>query len=340
MSTKIEWVQGADGARGESWNPIRARNLQTGKVGHFCIHASPGCANCYAERLQVRFQNPVRYAAQDQAKVELFIDEKTLTQPLRWRRPRTIFVCSMTDLFGEFVPEEWIDRIMAVMAMAPQHRFQVLSKRANRMHEYMTSIENGEDRLRDDPGHGGGWRGVLIEGMAQRIWADRNPDGGDPSMWLAVHLPLPNVWLMVSAEDQERADERIPWLLKTPAAVRGVSLEPLLGPISLRSFIGTQGYPSLDWAIVGGESGPNARPMHPGWVAGLKSQCFKAGVPFFFKQWGEWHHNVEHAGGKLVKAREVRYPSGPPWGLLWMYRVGKKAAGRKLDGRTWDEMPK
>ena len=102
----IEWTDA-------TWTPIRARNRETGRVGHFCIHKSPGCANCYAERMQPRFGNPVRFAAQDADKVELFLDEKTLTQPLRWRKPRTIFVCSMTDLFLESVPDEWIDRVFA-----------------------------------------------------------------------------------------------------------------------------------------------------------------------------------------------------------------------------------
>ena len=127
-NSKIEWTDA-------TWTPIRARNRETGRVGHFCIHKSPGCANCYAERMQPRFGNPVRFAAQDADKVELFLatardaSEKTLTQPLRWRKPRTIFVCSMTDLFLESVPVEWIDRVFGVMGEATQHRFQVLTKR-------------------------------------------------------------------------------------------------------------------------------------------------------------------------------------------------------------------
>ena len=376
--SKIEWTDA-------SWTPIRARNLETGKLGHFCIHASEGCRNCYAERLQPRFGNPIRYAAQDRGKVELFLDEDMLMQPLRWRRPRMVFVCSMTDLFGEFVPEEWIDRIFAVMALAHRHTFQVLTKRAMRMHEYMTSIEDGDGRLRDRVGDPkGGWRGALIEGTAQKIEYERT--GVDPSMTLAVHLPLPNVWLMVSAENTETWRERVPYLMETPATVRGVSVEPMLGPIDpviavapwsttdrfgktrrqRHQEIGNRGYnpltgeivwtdgsgeadeeglDRLDWLIVGGESGPGARPVHPDWARSIREQCNRNGIPLFFKQWGEW------------APRPVERTAKPPPGSIvpkkWLYAkrrhqfddgtsaywVGKKRAGRLLDGREWNQMP-
>ena len=138
--SKIEWCD-------SSWNPIRARNRETGGVGHYCVHVSEGCRNCYAERMQPRFRNPIRYAAQDREKVDLFLDEKTLTQPLHWRKPRHVFVCSMTDLFLDDHLDEWIDCVFAVMALAPQHVYQVLTKRPERMREYLTDTEVGMRHL-------------------------------------------------------------------------------------------------------------------------------------------------------------------------------------------------
>ena len=300
----IEWTDA-------TWTPIRARNRETGRVGHFCIHKSPGCANCYAERMQPRFGNPVRFAAQDADKVELFLDEKTLPQPLRWRKPRTIFVCSMTDLFLESVPDEWIDRVFGVMAMARQHRFQVLTKRAHRMRRYM-SDQNLCDRLER-------LIGVRFDGrLVSSPWAHSKEE-----RW-----PIRNIWLGVSAEDQERAAERIPVLLDTPAAIRFVSAEPLLGPINLRRLsIGTDrelyvdaltgchtGYAKdgplpgrragLDWVIVGSESGPKARPCNLDWVRSIRDQRALLGIPLFWKQ---------HA------------------------QNGKKIATPALDGKRWTE---
>lgn len=198
-------------------------------------------------------------------------------------RRRRIFVCAHGDLFHEGVPDEWIDRAFAVMALAPQHTFQVLTKRAERMREYL-SARNGM-------------------GNAALCAAINNIPYGLGVWHGALEMPLPNVWLGVSAEDQTRTDERIPHLLATPAAVRFVSLEPLLGEIDLRRVsvrryglldaltpgYFTDGRPprlGLDWVIAGGESGPSARPMHPDWVRSLRDQCTAAAVPFFFKQWG------------------------------------------------------
>ena len=262
MPTKIEWTD-------ETWNPIRARNKETGEVGHFCVHASPGCENCYAEGMQKRlFNNPVRYAAQDADKVEMFLDEKVLARPLSWKKPRTVFVCSMTDLFLENIPDEWIDKVFAVMAIKGQTTFQVLTKRADRMREYMKarakSIKHWEPHARD--------MGYTFS---------YKPDGSKSLSLL--QFPLQNVWLSVSAEDQKRANERIPELIETPAKIRGVSLEPLLGPINLHEG-GMIHY--LDWVIVGGESGPKARPMELAWAEDIVDQCREAGVPCFVKQLG------------------------------------------------------
>lgn len=339
--TKIEWAANGDGTPGASWNPIRAKNRATGKVGWFCIHESEGCRFCYAERLNVeRFGNGVEYKAQNEADVEIFLDEKTLTQPLRWRKPRTIFVCSMTDLFGTFVTQEMLDKIFAIAAMCPKHTFIVLTKRGHRAKSYLS--------------------GAIVERL-------RLP--------LAGRWPLPNVWLGVSAEDQKTANARIPDLLATPAALRFVSLEPLLGPIDLTGLIGgapvslvnalkgtaqPQGHPEiatrtakLDWAIVGGESGPEARPMHPDWARDLRDQCAAAGVPFFFKQWGEWREtdgpkttveNRDMAARSqwLTRDGKLHNDGERAFSIYHDYvvaRLGKARAGRTLDGALHDARP-
>ena len=269
MPTKIEWTD-------ETWTPIRARNRETGKVGHFCIHVSPGCAHCYAERLQPRFGNPIRYAAQDAAKVDIYLDEKTLTQPQRWRRPRMVFVCSMTDLFLQLHPADMIGAVLTRIAMSPHHSFQVLTKRSERAYNCITRAFGA--------------------------------------------TPPPNLWLGVSVEDRARKG-RIDNLRETPAAVRFLSLEPLLEDLGELDLTG------IGWVIVGGESGPNARPMERQWAGNIRDQCIAAGVPFFFKQWGEW----------APVSAAINEPSG--WDGMNMHRVGKKRAGRQLDGRSWDEMP-
>lgn len=363
--TKIEWTEA-------TWNPIRARNLETGGVGHFCVHASPGCQNCYSEAFQPRFGNPVRFAAQDAAKVEVFLDEKALTQPLRWQKPRHIFVCSMTDLFGEFVSDEMIDRVFAVMALCPQHTFQVLTKRSARMREYVTANR---------------WQNIMDEQYDLQA-SGLTGDGPPGEAW-----PLPNVWLGVSVEDQRRADERVPDLLATPAAVRWLSCEPLLGPVDLTNiaydgvtetnalsgvhlFSDVSQGTRLDWIVVGGESGRNARPMHPDWARSLRDQCAAAasssaavgqqkGVPYFFKQWGEWGPDtgpdgdldrdglprdrvMEGAGPcrVFVGGDWREYPSGyaVPIELCtghgeFVYRLGKRRNGRQLDGAEHNAMP-
>jgi len=227
-NTPIEWTDA-------TWNPI------TG-----CSVHSAGCTNCYAMRLAgTRLKDhPSRVGLTADSKAgpvwtgEVRFNEEWLTEPLRWRRPRRIFPVAHGDLFHEAVPDEWIDQVFAVMALCPQHIFQVLTKRAERMRQYMESIDNGDgERLE-------GLRSALIEGMAQSIHYERT---GDDTVdeWLAVHLPLPNVWLGVSVEDQRAADERIPQLLATPAAKRWISAEPLLGPIDLGQL--QEGLPANAW---------------------------------------------------------------------------------------------
>lgn len=344
--TKIEWAANADGSPGASWNPIRARNRADGRVGWFCVHASSGCKLCYAERINHRLGTGIDYAAQNEAQVEVFLDQKALLQPLRWKKPRTIFVCSMTDLFGAFVTDAAIDAVFAVMALCPQHTFIVLTKRSARMRDHMRTPN----------------RKRTMAGMVMPISNMLARDGGHEARVKLDHFSacfagaaaFPNVWLGVSAEDQRTADERIPDLLATPAAARHVSCEPLLGPIDLTRVTVDGGtvcalrgarpaWAGLDWVIAGGESGAGARPMCAAWARDLRDQCAAAGVAFFFKQWGAFApRKVFEPHDTLVRAADGAF--GPPGevhgvNIYPMQRVGKRAAGRVLDGRTHDERP-
>jgi len=280
----IEWTE-------QTWNPI---------VG--CSVVSPGCTNCYAMQMAGRIEamgNQPRYAGTTRKVKDKIVwtgklaqaPDATLLQPLKRKKPTTYFVNSMGDLFHEEVPDAWIDRVFAVMALTPQHTYQVLTKRAERMRDYFL-------------------KPVERDGMIDCRRADRIGDvmlmhHQIDSGFKCVPWPLPNAWLGVSTERQQEADERIPLLLQTPAAVRFISAEPLLGAIDLTRIIretehkayvddalsgfvsngcGGTNKAKLDWVIVGGESGPNARPMHPDWARSLRDQCAAAGVPFFFKQ--------------------------------------------------------
>lgn len=344
----IEWTDA-------TWNPIRARNRATGKVGWFCIHASEGCRFCYAERQNVKAGasggNGAAYAAQSRDQVEIFLDERTLLAPLSWRKPRKIFPCSMTDLFGEWVTDEMLDRIFAVMGLTRHHTYQSVTKRASRMRAYACDPETRN----------------RVELAAEQI----SPSKGQPvSPHWCFAWPLPNVWLLVSCEDQRTAEERIPELLRTPAVVRGISAEPLLGPIDLTAphialGAGRNGFTDLDWVIAGGESGAEARPMQALWARDLRDQCEAADVAFFFKQWGEFLPVGQHLPGfgkingatavrpgrmrlhySRAPTREQKYAfadKGVPFASTsdnrLTFRVGKRRAGRLLDGRTHDEFP-
>ncbi|CUQ65503.1 DUF5131 family protein [Candidatus Nitrospira inopinata] len=229
----IEWTE-------STWNPV------TG-----CTKISPGCKHCYAERMAERLQ------AMGQPNYvngfQLTLQPHMLELPLKWKKPQTIFVNSMSDLFHEQVPLEYIKTVFDVMGRAHWHRFQVLTKRAERLGEVSPSLE----------------------------WT-------------------PNIWMGVSIESDEYR-YRIEHLRRTGAAIKFLSLEPLLGPLTDLDLTG------IDWVIVGGESGPHARPMDPAWVLDIRDQCRRADVPFFFKQWG-----------------------GP----------NKKRAGRLLENKVWSEMPR
>lgn len=275
----------------QTWNPLRG-----------CSRVSAGCMNCYAESMAARFcgaGQPYEGTINPETKrwngVVRLVPEK-LIEPLRWQRPRMVFVNSMSDLFHEDVPDGFLDEIFDVMARAPQHTFQVLTKRAHRMHSYLNYP------------------------------------------YALPHI-LPNVWLGVTVENQQAADERIPLLLQTPAAVRWVSVEPMIGPVDLGKSCWKSWTPNrsthIDWVVCGGESGHNARPIHPDWVCGLRDQCREAGVPFLFKQWGEWVPMMGHSNGVPVRGPKFIHSDGTIMG-----RAGKKAAGRLLDGVQHDNYPR
>ena len=260
--TSIEWTD-------RSINPIRAR--LNGRTGHYCEKISPGCKNCYSSRLQPRFGMPQFQEQRGNSEIEHFFDVSKLKEVLRRRVPTKWFWCDMTDMFGHWVPEGWIAACFATMAATTWHTHQVLTKRANRMRSVVTELyANDGARLIES-----------AEWLASQI--DACHVGEDE--WT---FPLKNVHLMVSCEDQQRADERIPHLLATPAAVRGISAEPLIGPLRLDGFL--RGKPShgpwLDWIVVGGESGPGARDCKLNWLGDIVEQCRTAGVAVFCKQLG------------------------------------------------------
>lgn len=323
--TKIEWTE-------RTWNPI---------VG--CSIVSPGCTNCYAMKMAARIERMSPQVWQYRGLTQpskagpvwtgdvALAPDRALAEPQRRKKPTMYFVNSMGDLFHEDVPDEWISRAFYVMAQCPQHTFQILTKRSSNMRRVMSD-------------HG------FSEDVRTTLRIIDNPDQG-PWRW-----PLPNVWLGVSAERQREANERIPDLLATPAAVRFVSAEPLLGPIDFAHLshpAHPHGYVNalrfnecrLDWVIVGGESGVGARPMHPEWALSIRDQCAATGVNFFFKQWGAWRQ-AEATDGPDVDVLHL-YPDGEMVRAGWsnllngelMARVGKKAAGRLLEGREWNEMP-
>jgi protein gp37 len=273
--TPIEWTTFAA-------NPIKFRNA-AGHVEWGCVHVSDGCRHCYAETLAKRYGRGGPFTARTMEGLTPFMDE---TEERHMVRAKTVegtpvsgsrcFVGDMTDVFGEWVHEETLDRLFAIFALRPDVTWQVLTKRADRMHGYIAS------------------RGAStsFHVRMQAILTNSYSDHSTPKFaW-----PLPNVWLGVSCEDQKAADSRIPHLLDTPAAVRFISAEPLLGPIDLerggfalhRPVTSPTGkrWPGLDWVIVGGESGPTARPCDVGWIAWVVQQCRDAGVAVFVKQLG------------------------------------------------------
>jgi protein gp37 len=275
---------------------------------------------------------------------DVTLHEKRLDEPRHWRKAQRIFVVSMGDLFHDDVPDAWIEEIFRVMADCGHHTFQVLTKRPARMKSYLGRYKP-VDVLGD-----GSWMGYGLDGNRMRTIPE--------ARW-----PLPNVWLGVTAEDQARADERIPTLLETPAVVRFVSVEPMLGPVDLRDLplrdlpldsithvnglTGRQrfsgaitGFSSstgihLDWVIAGGETGPGARPLHPDWVRAIRNQCVYSGVPFFFKGWGDWAPDCFCETPRPHR----RQPRPEPGKMGVMFHCGKTRAGRQIDGEVWSQFP-
>lgn len=386
MSSDIEWLKNPDGSKGETWNVLAG-----------CDHKSAGCDGCWAARMATRqvgmgnknYRGTVK-GGKWTGKIKLIPD--ALEKPLHWRKPRRIFVQSMGDLFHEKVPDAFLDTVFAVMCLAQWHTFMVLTKRPERMAEYLQALTFERVRVHMNANWPGNWATMANKNRSEEYkWA---------------HLtgpPFHNVHLYTSIEDQATADERIPWLLKTPAAVRGVSLEPMIGLVDLDGYLpgdrsclacdyvgnnsgkeercgrcgedfppptehdepscgcGSDDYVSscprcgafdefgpygseglwdtpavLDHVIVGGESGRGARPMNPKWVQDVRDQCVDAGVRFFFKQWGEFCHSEQMTEQTWSDVDAGVNLAGIP---AETYRVGKRAAGRVLDGRTWDEMP-
>lgn len=366
--TSIEWTKSEDGSDGATWTPIRARNNSTGKIGWHCEHATTGCEFCYAEGMNKRLGTGLPFKPGHRMDVDIFLDEEMLYAPLRWKKPRKIFVCSMTDLFADFVLNGWIMRMFNVMWQCPRHTFQICTKRPERMRAFMTQWGDlkGEDfkpKLACGPqasrkAHPSG-RGQLYADMLETM--GEPPDGfAFPTFdWMGGMIGWPayplNVWLGVSAEQQREWDNRIKHLGATPAAIRFVSAEPLLGPIDCGNAFDpscdNSPYQPIDWVIVGGESGPRARAMKPEWARSLRDQCAEADVPFFYKQTGEWQDadvvaleatnmrrqiplNYYEAAKVAGKRRYEHHSDGTT-----MIRVGKKAAGRLLDGRLHSGMP-
>ena len=398
-TTGIEWTH-VPGTIGATWNPV---------VG--CSIVSPGCTNCYAMPMARRIQamtpdgKASHYAGTTKlvkggkpvwtGKVVL-APKRILAEPYARKKPHTFFVNSMGDLFHEDVPDGWIAYVWYVMYDNPHHTFIVLTKRAARMHDWvqrwcdLTGDDDvmtfkgvrGPDAVRAAHQSGRGQLFAAYLDTLLELEGGAVPDGAAwPTFdWMqgSKYWPgvLPNVWLGVSAERQQEADERVPELLATPAAVRFVSAEPLLAGIDFTRIRCQHGctppdycnrcHPDggsptgtfdsmqmgLDWIIVGGESGRDARPMHPDWVRSIRDQCAAADVPFFFKQWGEWEvanaengrrnnysgHKMPEAGKKFTwlgtdgrTANPSAHDVGAP--AYAMAKVGKRRTGNTLDGR-------
>lgn len=371
QNTRIEWAD-------HTWNPV------TG-----CTRVSSGCDHCYIDRCPPfrmagrRFDGPGVGAT-----TGVLLHPDRLDQPLRKRswRGKRVFVNSLSDVFHEGVPDEYLARMWAVMALAPEVAFLILTKRHGRMKSLLTgrnalgeSFQTVVQTSLPDPYV---YDSRVLDDEYAREHNRRRRAGIDPHVRVAFPWPLPNVWLGVTVENQAWADKRIPALLDTPAAVRWLSIEPLLGKVDISEgarphadACGTDDAPPwcicddppdwIDWVVVGGESGPGARPMHPDWARSLRDQCEAAGIPFLFKQWGEWAPDecVDSDGARRVGRKPeandpkslVMHPAGmtaltpdnpfdpwerghPNWHTV-MRRVGKHVAGRELDGRTHDEYP-
>lgn len=319
MPTKIEWTN-------RTWNPV---------VG--CSKISEGCKNCYAEKMAGRLSNMkhshhkysqvVRWGQHPKTDMyyglqewsgEIYFDNNSIDAPLKWKKPSMIFVCSMGDLFHESVTFCKILSVFIIMEKCPQHTFQILTKRPERMVEFYKMYK-------------------------------------DTSLFNNGYIE--NIWFGVTAENQEQANKRIAQLDQIPAIEKFVSIEPMLSAISISEALqnaasykyafsmvmeGGNIKKCISWVICGGETGHNARPMHPDWVRSLRDECAASNVPFFFKGWGEWidnqHSNsCEISLSKFLDAK--KYTFGTGISSTDVRKVGKKASGRLLDGVIHDAFP-
>jgi protein gp37 len=328
--TGISWTD-------STWNPIRG-----------CSRVSEGCRNCYAESVAHRFSGPGQpYEglavlknghASWTGRVEFVEDH--LMDPIRWKRPRRIFVNSMSDLFHENVTDEMRDKIFSVMALCPQHIFQVLTKRPERMLEYLT----GEHKARNEEMTTAKGECSLAFGRPARFFPQAFKKLPLNQDIFQMKWPLPHVWQGVSVEDA-RVKHRIDILREVPAVVRFLSIEPLIGDVGLLDLKG------ISWVIVGGESGPGARPMMSQWADSIREQCEAAGVAYYFKQNGEWVDAGHSEFGKLpASERRALHSDGTEWDLgdmpedddadvTTMVRVGRKRSGDTLYGKVYHAFP-
>lgn len=386
--TPIEWTHW-------SVNPFKMR-MPDGTLINVCVHKSEGCRFCYAEGIVRRWwkkewgEFPGYAAALLKIGAPELVEEELLAVLRLNERIKLgksdphinrVFWNDMTDEYLEFWPDDFIDKLWAIRALTPNLVHQVLTKRADRLHHY---FKNRFTR------HYAAKQAAIFTGRYD------GATGTCDSTICNAEFPYPNVHLGVSVEDQKTADERIPLLLQTPAVVRWISAEPLLGPVDLKDFMWplrwrwAAGYNSpeealaagayaeqkrqalvhadcrfVDWVVCGGESGPKARPMHPDWARSLRDRCVVAGVPFFFKQWGEWKECGHDEDGPHIE--EIEYPSElaeayeplidgflsadghfvkkpkqftPDVHYRALERPGKKAAGRLLDGVEWNQYPR
>lgn len=341
-NSKIEWTD-------HTFNPWRG-----------CTKVSPGCLNCYAETLSKR--NPAVLGQWGSGKPRVLASDSMWSQPLKWNReaaakrhetewssddnprglrPPRVFCASLADWLDDEVPLEWLERLIEIIMRTPHLDWLLLTKRPQNFTRRLKALirryslvnltkDEALLRLRIE---------VMLEGWNKLSYA--SPD-----------LGRENYWIGTTVEDQQRANERIPLLLSIPAKVRFLSCEPLLGPVNITEIRDIEGYcytplvgpesgePKIHWVICGGESGPSARPMNPDWARSLRDQCQAAEVPFFFKQWGEFVRDAEiHAKAPAADSVTVPYGDGDPTNYRRVYRVGKKLAGRLLDGREWNELP-
>lgn len=328
--SEIEWTDA-------TWNPVRG-----------CVKVSPGCLHCYAETFAERWRGVPGHAYEQGFDLRL-VPEK-LDEPLRWREPRRVFVNSMSDLFQKGVPATFVAAVFGAMALAPRHTFQVLTKRPARAAAWFRWLALEEERSFARP------RDVCsVEAHGHesvRAALPREPKGrhvceetDDETLVASPAWPLPNVHIGASVENRRDGLPRIRHLRAVPAALRFLSIEPLLEDLGELDLTG------IGWVIVGGESGPGARPMHPAWVRSIRDQCAAAGVPFFFKQWGQWVETAPAAGGDLggdIRRGAVRIvtrdrePDGHfrAGDVLMRRTLSKKGAGRLLDGVEHNAFPR